>query len=599
MRFPCLLALLYANAFAQGFGQLATNRDGSVLYFSSPLRIKGTDQYLHPKIFSWDNVNGIRLYEQRTPDVPFPTPAIPGAPGAHYFSLVAPDVTGDDATVAVTGIRLCAFSDSCLVALEEYQSSIYAAGRPSIDVPGTASLSRNGRYALLRSSVFSPFGNSKMSLLDLQTGQQTAYTGEWEPPGGKHQVANDGTVALVSPGGFSIGQSGQLKAVPAPVALTNSSPIPLFHNPLINAAGSLVIYQAGGGTLGPARLSAYSVTTGSSIDLVTETADAPDFRPSISDDGSLVAFVARSNRQVYVVGGNGSGLRQISSFPETIIEVALSGDGLVALAVTATNRIVRINVAAAQSVDIVPPTPYTNVPAGTGLDNSFVQSYRIRVSRGAVTTITGLGFAVASQDAEPPYPLSLGGVELRVGGTPIPIAGVSPNSISYPATWDLPDTPVDLEVWVSSTSASPFVPGVEVEPMGPSFYTVMPPSGPATLVAAHQDFQSFVSTASPAQPGEYIHIYARNLGPVLPAPFAGLRAPLQPLSELAVPISCTLSDTNPVPVEVTFAGLAPGLLNVFQIDVHLPPTFQGRPSGLTCEIGYPSLGYFIGGVFGP
>src|ERR1700730_17236759 len=108
MRILYLIALLYGNAFAQGFGQLGTNRDGSVLYFSSPLRMKGTDQYLHPKIFSWDSVNGIRLFEQRVPDVPFPTPP-PGfaRAGTHYFSLVAPDVSSDGSTVAVTGIRFC------------------------------------------------------------------------------------------------------------------------------------------------------------------------------------------------------------------------------------------------------------------------------------------------------------------------------------------------------------------------------------------------------------------------------------------------------------------------------------------------------------
>ena len=290
MRISYLLVLLNANAFAQGFGQLATNRDGSVLYFSSPLRIKGTDQYLHPKIFSWDNVNGIRLYEQRTPDVPFPTRFAPIV-GAQYFSLVAPDVSSDGSTVAITGIRLCAAIESCILGIEDYQSTIYTASRPAIDVPGSATLSPNGRYALLRSSAFSPTGNSKMSLCDLQTGQQTAYTGAWEPPGGKHQVANDGTLALVSTGGFSIGQSGQLKAVPAPVALPQSMPFPLFPNPLINAAASLVIYQNGGGALGPARLSAYSVPAGSSTALVTETAGTPDFRPSISDDGTLVAFV--------------------------------------------------------------------------------------------------------------------------------------------------------------------------------------------------------------------------------------------------------------------------------------------------------------------
>jgi hypothetical protein len=101
----------------------------------------------------------------------------------------------------------------------------------------------------------------------------------------------------------------------------------------------------------------------------------------------------------------------------------------------------------------------------SGLQNSFVQNYRFQVSRGAVTTITGSGFAPAAQTADPPFPLSLGGVELHVGGITVPIAAVSPTSMSFPATWDLPgDAPVDIEVWVSSASASRFVPGFEVEP---------------------------------------------------------------------------------------------------------------------------------------
>jgi hypothetical protein len=44
------LVALAGAAFGQGFSELATNGDGSILYFWSPLRIKGTDQYLLPQI---------------------------------------------------------------------------------------------------------------------------------------------------------------------------------------------------------------------------------------------------------------------------------------------------------------------------------------------------------------------------------------------------------------------------------------------------------------------------------------------------------------------------------------------------------------------
>lgn len=185
-----------------------------------------------------------------------------------------------------------------------------------------------------------------------------------------------------------------------------------------------------------------------------------------------------------------------------------------------------------------------------------------------------------------------------MGGIAVPIAGVTPTSVTYPAAWDLPDNPVDVEVWAASAAASPFVPGFQVSPARPTF-SFGPPPGTG-LIAIHQDFSSLVTDAKPAQPGEYIHFYAADLGPVIPAPPAGLPAPLQPLAQLAVPISCTVgADTNPspVPVNVAFAGLAPGLLNVFQLDVQMPNTFQGSPSRLSCDIGYPSLGYVAAGLF--
>jgi len=128
------LVLAAIPAFGQGFRQLATNRDGSALYFSSPLRLKGTDQYFHPKIFSWDAANGIRLFEQRAADIPFPPPILYS--GTLFFSLVAPDVSIDNSTVAFTGIRSCHLTDICVVEIEEYQSTIYASGQTSFTVPG-------------------------------------------------------------------------------------------------------------------------------------------------------------------------------------------------------------------------------------------------------------------------------------------------------------------------------------------------------------------------------------------------------------------------------------------------------------------------------
>ena len=583
----CYALLSFASsALGQGFGQLATNRDGSVLYFSSPLRMKGTDQYLHPKIFSWDPINGARLYLERASDVPFPLPMF-GFSGTQFFSLVAPDVSSDGGTTAVTGIRFCNVSDICVTESEEYQSTIYESGQPPLMESGSASLSRSGRFALFRSSIGGLPVPSTMQLLDLQTGQQTQYQGAWLQPGPRHQVANDGTVVVQGfSGGISTGQNGQLDTITSSNATT----------PLINDSATLIFYESVAGSPAVKELFAFSVPTNTLTSLATDSVNSPGFAASISDDGSQVAFIYGPNRQAYIIQSDGTHLRQITNFPEAVMEVELSGDGSITFAVTATNRIVRIDVTSAQSIDIVPPTPYTNVPSEGGFQD-FVSSYRFEVSRGSIVPIPGLGFSANTEIVQWPFPLSLDGVELHVNGSPVLIAGVSPTSISYPVPWDLPDAPIDVEVWVASASTSPFVSGFEVGPVAPSTFVSQPP-GPFFLIAVHQDFSSLISSASPAEPGEIIHIYAKDLGPVNTAPPIGLPAPLSPLALLVPPMSCILnSDTDPNatdPANVLFAGLAPELLNVFQMDVRLPASFPGNPSRLLCQIGDPE-GY---GIFG-
>ena len=132
MRLAAAFLLIALPLLGQGFGKLATNRDGSILYFSSSARMKGTDQYLHPKIFVWESAEGVRLFEQRPSDVPIPAP-FPGGVGKQFFSLVAPDVSSDGSTVAVTGARFCNFSDVCATYLELYL--LPSRDRPRLLIP--------------------------------------------------------------------------------------------------------------------------------------------------------------------------------------------------------------------------------------------------------------------------------------------------------------------------------------------------------------------------------------------------------------------------------------------------------------------------------
>jgi uncharacterized protein (TIGR03437 family) len=77
--------------------------------------------------------------------------------------------------------------------------------------------------------------------------------------------------------------------------------------------------------------------------------------------------------------------------------------------------------------------------------------------------------------------------------------------------------------------------------------------------------------SQPAQPGDYIEIYATGLGPIDHPVFPGNAAVPDPLSNLEAPIQVKVGDTYS---EVTFAGLAPGFVGVYQVNVRLQASVQ-------------------------
>src|SRR5688572_26208525 len=90
---------------------LVTNDDGSVLYFSSPLRQRGSAQFAHPKLFVMDS-GGLRLYMQRelerttSPDATWPV--------STYYALQFVALNGSGSLVAVIARRDCYGGSGCL-----------------------------------------------------------------------------------------------------------------------------------------------------------------------------------------------------------------------------------------------------------------------------------------------------------------------------------------------------------------------------------------------------------------------------------------------------------------------------------------------------
>jgi uncharacterized protein (TIGR03437 family) len=75
------------------------------------------------------------------------------------------------------------------------------------------------------------------------------------------------------------------------------------------------------------------------------------------------------------------------------------------------------------------------------------------------------------------------------------------------------------------------------------------------------------NAANPAGIGETVVLYCSGLGGVSPAVQAGSPAPNSPLSQTLSPVTVTIGGIN---APVSFAGLTPGNVGLYQVNVMVP-----------------------------
>jgi uncharacterized protein (TIGR03437 family) len=132
-----------------------------------------------------------------------------------------------------------------------------------------------------------------------------------------------------------------------------------------------------------------------------------------------------------------------------------------------------------------------------------------------------------------------------------------------------PNTSYQLMVQRGSTLSAP-VPITTVE-YQPGIYTVnQSGSGPGVVTNALTGELNTVS--NPAQASDYLTIYCTGLGTLQgpngeAEPGDGVVAPPSPIYQTTANITATIGG---IPAEVTFAGLAPGFVGLYQVNVQVP-----------------------------
>jgi uncharacterized protein (TIGR03437 family) len=180
------------------------------------------------------------------------------------------------------------------------------------------------------------------------------------------------------------------------------------------------------------------------------------------------------------------------------------------------------------------------------------------------------------------WPTSLAGVEAKVNGIPAPLLSVSatevvalvPNGAQSVSGRKIP---ISLTYGGGTTQFGEF----PVEDAAPAIYTANgQPSGPA--LAENPDF-SINSAQNPVAKGSYVALYLNGTGLTTPPAVDGHAAPVDRLLMTALPVTVTIGG---VPAEVLFAGAAPTLVGVTQVNVRIPTTVPGTgPVPLTLQVG--------------
>jgi uncharacterized protein (TIGR03437 family) len=183
-------------------------------------------------------------------------------------------------------------------------------------------------------------------------------------------------------------------------------------------------------------------------------------------------------------------------------------------------------------------------------------------------------------------PASLDGVKVTVNGVPAYIAYVSPGQVNFQAPEDAARG--NVEIQLTNGSAKSNVITLSKAALAPAL--LAPPSfmvgGQQYVVAQFLD-QTFVGRNGliagvnfrPAKPGDAITIYGIGFGPVTPSTPAGTVA--LGTTSLVNPATFKLGG---VPVVLTYSGLAPNAVGLYQFNLTVPNVAAGDQP-LTVDIG--------------
>ena len=194
------------------------------------------------------------------------------------------------------------------------------------------------------------------------------------------------------------------------------------------------------------------------------------------------------------------------------------------------------------------------------------------VTPGGIASIYGAQLATGLLYAPSlPLPTNLGGTVVSVNGVNAPLYFVSAAQINFQVPFE---TPVggSVNVVVTLNGVASAAEGVAVVSYAPAVFMNWPTHEPAVTRYPNNDV---IAAANPAAPNDVLTIYVTGIGDLTNRPVTGAPTPASPLCSARLDPVITVGGT---PVKFLWAGLAPTLVGLAQINVQLPADLAQGPS---------------------
>ena len=178
-------------------------------------------------------------------------------------------------------------------------------------------------------------------------------------------------------------------------------------------------------------------------------------------------------------------------------------------------------------------------------------------------------------------PAAFNGVCVTVNGSLIPLLAVFPEQINAvaPPIVVAGDTPVDVRVVLACNTANAIFSNAQTVPYAeaaPEFlYFKINLNGVSPVIAVDSLTNGYIGPSdlfpgetSPIKPGGYATIYAIGLGEVGPAITEG--KPPSDVARVKAAVKVTLGTRQLADADVLYAGVSPGFVGLYQLNIHIP-----------------------------